>query len=109
MHDPDWAEDLEPTAHRLNELAWPDPAPGLRDRVLQAVSRAHLPVAARPRWAYVAGLAAAVLLVLNFTLVVANHRACLPVPPGSSRRERVERIQELLPELSPAEARALAY
>jgi hypothetical protein len=110
MHDPDVPGDLEPLAERLSSMSWPSVDVELRGRVLQAVAREQTRRRGLPTWgAYAAGLAAAVLVMLNLTLQAANQRASLPAAARAARGERVQQLQEMLPELSPQEIQALTF
>jgi hypothetical protein len=93
---------------RLRRRPAPPLPSGLRGRVL-ATAGPELARPARSRFAFAAGLAAAALFGLHLAALAADVTAPLgPRFDEPAVAARAARIQALLPELSPDEARLLA-
>jgi len=100
-------EDLERIEIRLLQRPREEPSVALRDRVM-----ANVPTELRRQrpggtWRMLAAVAAGVLLWLNLSLSAATATGGIPGPRGTRRSvdRMAQQIEQLLPELSPKEAR----
>ena len=91
--------------------------PALRGRILAAAARARTPSSSRRRlaradfWTFAAGVAAAILLWINFSMSAVNDTSwgSGPVSGEAARRLLIAQVREALPGISDHEASLHAF
>jgi len=111
MQRDDLSDDLVGLARDLASRPRPAPSGNLRQRVLAAVRSELARPAPAPRrrlgtWEFAAAVAAAVLFLMNLSMVVASGaRLDLGGPPSNGTEAAVASLQRLLPDLPEREVR----
>ena len=88
----------------------PGPSAGLREKVLGGVRRRMPPERWAARWRFAMTAAAGAIVWLNLSLAATRATDCglRPAGPDQSIETACRQIEQLLPELSPQEARRQA-